>query len=139
MAFLVLLKSLKPVESRGVLLREVFEYGYPEIAEIVGKSEANCRQLFARARQRIEAGTPRFEASSEERDELARRFLAACGKVTWTSCSSCWLLTPWRSGTAVGRRTPRRCRSTARSASPRSSSACSSKAVGSALGWSSLG
>ena len=80
MAFLVLLESLKPVERAVFLLREVFEYGYPEIAEIVGKSEANCRQLFARARQRIEAGTPRFEASAEERDELARRFLAACGE-----------------------------------------------------------
>jgi len=80
MAFLVLLESLKPVERAVFLLREVFEYGYPEIAEIVGKSEANCRQVFARARQRIAAGTPRFEASAEERDELARRFLAACGE-----------------------------------------------------------
>jgi RNA polymerase sigma-70 factor, ECF subfamily len=77
MAFLVLLEELKPVERAVFLLREVFEYGYPEIAEIVGKSEANCRQLFARARQRIEAGTPRFEASAEERAELARRFFAA--------------------------------------------------------------
>jgi RNA polymerase sigma-70 factor (ECF subfamily) len=78
MAFLVLLESLKPVERAVFLLREVFEYGYPEIAEIVGKSEANCRQLFARARHRIEAGIPRFEASAEERDELAGRFFAAC-------------------------------------------------------------
>ena len=78
MAFLVLLESLKPVERAVFLLREVFEYGYPEIAEIVGKSEANCRQLFARARRRIEAETPRFETSTEERDELARRFFAAC-------------------------------------------------------------
>lgn len=60
------------------LLREVFEYGYPEIAEIVGESEANCRQHFARAPRRIEARTPRFEASAEEHDELARRFFAAC-------------------------------------------------------------
>jgi RNA polymerase sigma-70 factor (ECF subfamily) len=78
MAFLVLLEDLKPVERAVFLLREVFEYGYPEIAEVVEKSEANCRQLFARARQRIEAGTPRFEASAGERDELARRFFAAC-------------------------------------------------------------
>jgi hypothetical protein len=72
------LEDLKPVERAVFLLREVFEYGYPEIAEVVEKSEANCRQLFARARQRIEAGTPRFEASAGERDELARRFFAAC-------------------------------------------------------------
>jgi RNA polymerase sigma-70 factor (ECF subfamily) len=78
MAFLVLLESLKPVERAVFLLREVFEYGYDEIAEIVGKSEANCRQIFARSRRRIEAGTPRFDASTEDRDELARRFFAAC-------------------------------------------------------------
>ena len=78
MAFFVLLEGLKPVERAVFLLREVFEYGYPEIAEIVGKSEANCRQVFARARGRIEAGTPRFEASAEEGAELARRFFAAC-------------------------------------------------------------
>jgi RNA polymerase sigma-70 factor (ECF subfamily) len=79
MAFLVLLEELKPVERAVFLLREVFEYSYPEIAEIVEKSEANCRQVFARARRRIEAGTPRFEASAEERAELAKRFFAACG------------------------------------------------------------
>jgi RNA polymerase sigma-70 factor, ECF subfamily len=78
MAFLVLLEELKPVERAVFLLREVFEYSYPEIAEIVEKSEANCRQVFARARRRIEAGTPRFEATAEERTELARRFFAAC-------------------------------------------------------------
>jgi RNA polymerase sigma-70 factor, ECF subfamily len=78
MAFLVLLESLKPVERAVFLLREVFEYDYAEIAEIVGKNEPNARQLFARARRRIEAGAPRFEPSSEERDELAQRFFAAC-------------------------------------------------------------
>ncbi|HJR98724.1 MAG TPA: RNA polymerase sigma-70 factor [Actinomycetota bacterium] len=78
MAFLVLLESLKPVERAVFLLREVFEYDYAEIAEVVGKSEPNTRQIFIRARQRIEAGTPRFEPSSEERDELAQRFFAAC-------------------------------------------------------------
>ena len=79
MAFLVLLESLKPVERAVFLLREVFEYDYAEIAGVVAKSEANCRQLFARARKRIEADTPRFETSAEERDELAQRFFAACG------------------------------------------------------------
>jgi RNA polymerase sigma-70 factor (ECF subfamily) len=78
MAFLVLLESLSPVERAVFLLREVFEYGYDEIAEIVGKSEANCRQIFARARRHIEASKPRFEPSAGERDELARRFFAAC-------------------------------------------------------------
>jgi RNA polymerase sigma-70 factor (ECF subfamily) len=80
MAFLVLLEDLKPVERAVFLLREVFEYDYPEIADVVGKSETNCRQLFARARKRIEVGTPRFEASPQERDELALRFFAAANE-----------------------------------------------------------
>jgi RNA polymerase sigma-70 factor (ECF subfamily) len=77
MAFLVLLESLTPVERAVFLLREVFDYGYPEIAKIVQRSEDNCRQLFVRARRHIEEGRPRFEASRERRDELARRFFAA--------------------------------------------------------------
>jgi RNA polymerase sigma-70 factor (ECF subfamily) len=78
MAFLVLLESLSPVERAVFLLREVFEYGYDEIAEIVDRSEVNCRQIFARARRHIEASKPRFEPSAGKRDELARRFAAAC-------------------------------------------------------------
>jgi RNA polymerase sigma-70 factor, ECF subfamily len=77
MAFLVLLESLTPVERAVFLLREVFDYGYAEIAKIVRRSEDNCRQLFVRARRHIDEGRPRFEASREQRDELARRFLAA--------------------------------------------------------------
>ena len=79
MAFLVLLESLSPTERAVFLLREVFGYDYSEIAEITGKSEANCRQIFARARHRIDEGKPRFEASREQRDEVARRFFAATG------------------------------------------------------------
>jgi RNA polymerase sigma-70 factor (ECF subfamily) len=78
MAFLVVLESLSPVERAVFLLREVFEYGYDEIAQIVDKSEANCRQIFGRARRHIEASKPRFEPSATEREELARRFFAAC-------------------------------------------------------------
>ncbi|HSI93848.1 MAG TPA: RNA polymerase sigma-70 factor [Jiangellaceae bacterium] len=77
MAFLVLLESLSPVERAVFLLREVFSYDYDQIASIVDKSEANCRQIFARARQRIADRRPRFEASRERREELARRFAAA--------------------------------------------------------------
>ena len=79
MAFLVLLESLSPVERAVFLLREVFGYGYEEIAGIVGKSEANCRQIFARARRRIDEGRPRFEASRRQGAELTSRFLAAVG------------------------------------------------------------
>ena len=77
MAFLVLLESLTPVERAVFLLREVFDYDYAEIAKIVQRSEDNCRQLYVRARHHIDEGRPRFEASREQRDELARRFFAA--------------------------------------------------------------
>jgi RNA polymerase sigma-70 factor (TIGR02957 family) len=77
MSFLVLLETLSPVERAVFLLREVFEYGYDEIAEIVGKSEANCRQILARARKRIDEGKPRFEADRRQQEELTRRFLEA--------------------------------------------------------------
>jgi RNA polymerase sigma-70 factor, ECF subfamily len=77
MAFLLLLERLSPVERAVFLLHDVFGYGYDEVAAIVGKSEANCRQLASRARRHIESGKPRFEASRKERDELAARFLAA--------------------------------------------------------------
>ena len=77
LAFLVLLESLSPVERAVFLLREVFGYGYAEIAEAVGKSEPNCRQIFTRARRHIDEGRPRFEASRKEGTELTDRFLAA--------------------------------------------------------------
>ena len=77
LAFLVLLESLTPSERAVFLLREVFDYAYPEIARILDKSEANVRQIAARARRQVEARRPRFEASREERDRLAERFFAA--------------------------------------------------------------
>jgi RNA polymerase sigma-70 factor, ECF subfamily len=77
MAFLLLLERLTPVERAVFLLHDVLDYGYDEIARIVGKSEDNCRQLAARARRRIEAGKPRFEASRRERERLAERFFNA--------------------------------------------------------------
>jgi RNA polymerase sigma-70 factor (ECF subfamily) len=79
MAFLVLLESLTATERAVFLLREVFGYEYAEIAEITGKSEPNCRQIFTRARHHIDEGKPRFEASREQRDEVARRFFDAAG------------------------------------------------------------
>ena len=79
MAFLVLLESLTAAERAVFLLHEVFGYDYPEIAEITGKSEPNCRQILARARRHVNSGKPRFEASREKRDEVARRFFDAAG------------------------------------------------------------
>jgi RNA polymerase sigma-70 factor (ECF subfamily) len=77
MAFLVLLESLSPIERAVFLLRDVFDYGYDEIAGIVGKTEDNTRQIAVRARRQIEAKKPRFEASRARREELARRFFEA--------------------------------------------------------------
>ena len=77
LAFLVVLETLTPVERAVFLLREVFGYGYGEIAEVIGKSEDNARQLAVRAKRRLDERRPRFEPSRERRDELAERFLAA--------------------------------------------------------------
>jgi RNA polymerase sigma-70 factor (ECF subfamily) len=76
-AMLVLLESLSPEQRAVLLLHDVFDYGYDEVAGIVGKTESNVRQLAARARRHVEERRPRFETSREQRDELARRFLAA--------------------------------------------------------------
>ena len=77
MAFLVVLESLTPVERAAFLLREVFRYEYAEIAGIIGKSEANCRQLVRRANVHIAERKPRFEASAELRERIARTFFGA--------------------------------------------------------------
>jgi RNA polymerase sigma-70 factor (ECF subfamily) len=77
MAFLLLLERLSPVERAVFLLHDVFGYGYDEVAAIVDKCEANCRQLALRARRHIESEKPRFDASRKQRNELAARFRAA--------------------------------------------------------------
>jgi RNA polymerase sigma-70 factor (ECF subfamily) len=77
LAFLVLLESLSPEQRAVFLLREVFDYPFKEIADIVGKSEPAVRQLAVRARGHVGEGRRRFDASREEREELARRFFAA--------------------------------------------------------------
>jgi RNA polymerase sigma-70 factor (TIGR02957 family) len=77
LAMLVLLESLSPEQRAVLLLHDVFDYGYPEIAAIVGKNEDNVRQLATRARRHVKQRRPRFETTSEQRDELARRFFAA--------------------------------------------------------------
>jgi RNA polymerase sigma-70 factor (ECF subfamily) len=77
MAMLVLLESLSPEQRAVLLLRDVFDYDYGEIAGIIGKSEDNVRQLASRARGHLEQRRPRFETSKEQREELARRFFAA--------------------------------------------------------------
>jgi RNA polymerase sigma-70 factor (ECF subfamily) len=77
LAMLVLLESLSPEQRAVLLLHDVFDYSYPEIAGIIGKSEDNVRQLATRARRHVEQHRPRFHTTREQRDELAARFFAA--------------------------------------------------------------
>jgi RNA polymerase sigma-70 factor, ECF subfamily len=77
LAMLVLLERLTPVERAAYLLREVFGYGYAEIAAIIERTEANSRQLVTRARKHLEASRPRFDPDEAARDALLERFLAA--------------------------------------------------------------
>ncbi len=77
LAFLHLLEKLSPVERAVFLLREVFDYPYDEVARIVGKSEANSRQILSRAHAHIDDGRRRFDVSREEREEVAQRFMDA--------------------------------------------------------------
>ena len=77
MAFLVLLEELTPPERAVFLLREVFDYEYVEIAEMIGKEETTCRQLFSRAKKHIAARRPRFTPNREEHRRLLDRFMQA--------------------------------------------------------------
>src|SRR5690242_11319000 len=77
LAFLVLLENLSPRQRAAFLLREVFQYSYPEVAEIVGTDVDSARHLVARARNHVQERRPRYHASRRQRDELAERFFAA--------------------------------------------------------------
>lgn len=79
-AFLVLLETLNPVERAVFLLREVFDYDYAAIAEIVGKSESACRQSLHRAREAVRSGKPRFHSTAEEHRLVFTQFLQACSQ-----------------------------------------------------------
>jgi len=80
LAFLLLLERLSPVERAALLLRDVFDYAYSEVASILDQTEANCRQILRRARLHIKTANKRFEASREQRAELLRRFSEASFK-----------------------------------------------------------
>lgn len=80
MAMLVLLESLSPEQRAVLLLRDVFDYRYQEIASIIGKREDNVRQLASRARKHVNERQPRFRTSREQQAELTRTFFAAAQK-----------------------------------------------------------
>jgi RNA polymerase sigma-70 factor (ECF subfamily) len=77
LAFLTVLESLSPVERAVFLLREVFDYDYDEIAAVVEKSPANCRQLYSRARQHIDDGKARFSPPPEKQERMLAQFFSA--------------------------------------------------------------
>ncbi|HEY7778710.1 MAG TPA: RNA polymerase sigma-70 factor [Ktedonobacterales bacterium] len=77
LAFLVLLEELGPIERAVFLLRDVFDYEYAEIAEILGKSEAACRQAFSRAKRHLAEHRPRVTPAPENQRELLTSFLHA--------------------------------------------------------------
>lgn len=76
-AFLVVLERLAPEERAAFLLHEVFESGYDEIAQILGKSEPACRQLVSRASKRVRDERPRVQVSEAARTALLDRFVQA--------------------------------------------------------------
>jgi RNA polymerase sigma-70 factor (ECF subfamily) len=80
LAFLVLLEELAPVERAVFLLHDVFDYRYDEIAGMVGREAAACRQMVSRARRRVGERRRRFDADSQVGRELAARFLTACSQ-----------------------------------------------------------
>ena len=77
LAFMVLLETLTPEERATFLLREIFEYSYDDIAGILDTTPANCRQLFHRAKERIQQRRPRFREEARDKRELVTRFAAA--------------------------------------------------------------
>jgi RNA polymerase sigma-70 factor (ECF subfamily) len=78
MAFLFMLETLGPVERAVFLLREAFDYDYAEIAQIVGKSEAACRQMVSRAKNRFAQREPVKTAPSPKAEKIVKRFMNAC-------------------------------------------------------------
>lgn len=77
LAFLSLLERLGPEERAAFLLKEVFDYDYAQVAGLIGHSEANCRQMVHRARQRLQAERPRFEVAPDRHRRLLERFMHA--------------------------------------------------------------
>lgn len=83
-AFMLVLERLGPVERAVFLLHQVFDTPFAEIAQMVGKREDSCRQIFRRAKQRVEKARPRFQPRPEDHRALLQGFLSACtaGDVT---------------------------------------------------------
>lgn len=77
MAFLLLLERLSPAERAVFVLREAFEYSHREIAEVLDLTEANCQQLYHRAKQRVAQDRRRYDTDGEEKLRITKNFLVA--------------------------------------------------------------
>jgi hypothetical protein len=128
MAFLLLLESLSPVERAVFLLREVFDYPYEEIAQVVDKSEANCRQIFARARASTLVGSkPVTRHRPSKALRFSGRFSPLPARATWSNLSTFWQRTPPSTATEAAKRPVRPNRSSGVTVSQPSSSTCSNE------------
>jgi RNA polymerase sigma-70 factor (ECF subfamily) len=76
-AFLTVLERLSPIERAVFLLRDVFEYDYEEIGQMVGKNSTNCRQILRRAKQQLAVERPRFPVSHQQQEQITAQFLDA--------------------------------------------------------------
>lgn len=76
-AFLVLLEQLSPLERAVFVLREAFDYDYRGIAEILGKTDVNCRKVYSRAKQKLKKDIPAYQKNTEEVNLLAKAFIKA--------------------------------------------------------------
>ena len=78
LALMHVLETLSPAERAAYLLRTMFDYDYGEIAQVLEKSEPNCRQLVSRAQSHVQSERPRFEASPDDVRRITNEFLSAC-------------------------------------------------------------
>lgn len=76
-ALLVVLESLSPAERTAFVLHDLFGLGFPEVADVVGRTPAAVRQLASRARARLAAGAPRFTVERSAHEAVLGRFLTA--------------------------------------------------------------
>ena len=79
-AFLTVMERLSPIERAVFLLRDVFEYDYDEIGQMIGKSPTNCRQILRRAKQHLADQRPRFPVSRPQQKQITAQFLDASTK-----------------------------------------------------------
>jgi RNA polymerase sigma-70 factor (TIGR02957 family) len=100
LAALVLLERLTPTERAVLVLRDVVGYSYADLAGLLELSEANCRQLYSRARAHLRSERARFDAGPEAQAELTRRLLNAVtsGDVTALEALLTEDVTVWTDG-----------------------------------------